>query len=265
MNNSSIMTDVNTLKELLSKDYKNIEDYDRYFAEIAKELMCNYVIQKGKEEYDIIEIEFYLFTPNHPDVVTYPRDTDAGLWFFHPSGVDITFNSLNVEFADNTKRDVIKKGTDVNTVFGGILIRGIRRSDGKYTFGPNKCVDELWNELDAFSSNDYPALVYKENDFIPDNLWRGKRWIKIKESDRQKHVQEWYDRAGLSNFANVENYIHDILNSQVTHKEKANYLYRFVYLSEEEIKKIKSSDYAARPQIKAKDSEEYAFAEMSKV
>lgn len=258
------MTDVNTLKELLTKDYKD-DNYDLYFAEIAKELMCNYIIQKGKEEYRIVEIEFYLFTSNHRDVVTYPRDTDAGLWFFHPSGVDITFKSLNVKFADNTTRDAIKQGSDGNTVFGGILIRGIKRSDGKYIFGPNKCVDELWNAFDAFSSNGYPTLVYKWKGFIPDNLWRGKRWIKIKETERTKRVQDWSKRAGIVKNVEADKYIQEVLNSQITHTENARYLYRFVNLSEDEIKKIKSSDYAARPQIKPTEKEEYAFSEMSKV
>jgi len=257
------MTDVNTLKELLSKDYTNI-NYDSHFAEIAKELMCNYVIQKGeKGEYEIIEIEFYLFTPNHSDVVTYPRDTDAGLWFFHPSGVDLTFKSLNVQF--NEKRNALQQGNGNDAVFGGILIRGIRRrKDGKFIFGPNKCVDELWDKFDAFSSNGYPTLVYKGRDFIPDNLWKGKRWIKIKETERAKRVQDWSKRAGLKENTEADNYIQEILNSQITHTENASYLYRFVCLSEDELKKIPSS-YAARPQIKPTEKEEYTFAEMSKV
>jgi len=245
------MTDVNTLKELLSRNYKGIKNYDSYFTEIARELMCNYKIIKGTAEYDIVEIEFYLFTPDNKDVITYPRITNEGRWFFHPSGVDLTFKS--------------EKATDNESVFGGILIRGIKRNDGKFIFGPNKCVDELWDEFDAFHSNGYPTLKYMGSDFIPDNLWRGKRWINIKEADRFKRVQDWSKRAGLVENAEVDNYIQDVLNSQNTHTENARYLYRFVNLPEDEIKKIKSSDYAARPKIKPTEKEEYAFAEMSKV
>lgn len=103
----------NTLINLLSKDYNDIRDYDNYFAEIAQELMCSYIIATDKATYDIIEIEFYLCTPEHRDVITYPREMAEGRWFFHASGVDITFRSTK-------------------SVFGGILIRGLRKNKDKY-------------------------------------------------------------------------------------------------------------------------------------
>ncbi len=77
------MIENNILKKLLSKDYNDIRDYDNFFAEIAQELMCNYVITTDKTLYEIIEIEFYLYTPEHRDVITYPRIIDEGRWFFH--------------------------------------------------------------------------------------------------------------------------------------------------------------------------------------
>jgi len=267
------MNDADTLKELLSLskiDIKNRDNYDSFFAEIAKELMCNYVIQKGDIEYQIIEIEFYLYTPNHKDIITYPRETDAGMWFFHQSGVDITFKSENIEFADKKKKNALMQGNGDKAVFGGILIRGIKRiNDNEFFGGPQKCVYELWDQFDAFgSTTDYPRLKYTKRDFESENLWRGKRWIKIEEADRLKRVQDWSKRAGIKEYAEgsaeAYEYIQNVLNRQVTHTEHASYLYRFVYLSEDEIKKIPSS-YAARPKIKQTNQAEYSFAEMSKV
>lgn len=67
------------------------EDFFAYFEEIARLLMNNFVIAKGNVKYEIVEIEFYLYTPQHPDIITYPRAISAGRWYFHPSGVDLTF------------------------------------------------------------------------------------------------------------------------------------------------------------------------------
>ena len=222
------MIENNTLKELLSKDYNDIKDYDIYFAEIAQELMCNYIIATDKAEYDIIDIEFYLYTPEHRDVITYPREMDEGRWFFHASGVDITFRSTN-------------------SIFGGILIRGLRKNNNEYIGGPQKCVNELWHDFDAFGSNGYPILKYSPSKFYSNRLWRGKRWIKIKEEDREKRVKKWIEN-GFDRKA-FEEYITNEYN-----EEKRN-LYRYIYLTEDEIKNLKSTKYSARPK----------FAEMSKV
>lgn len=258
-----------TLKGLLSKNYQYINDYNKYFADIAKELMCNHRILKGNTAYDIVEIEFYLFTPKHQDVITYPRATSEGQWFFHQSGVDLTFKSVNVEFTNEETRDTIKEGNGETSTFGGILIRGIRRlRDKKYIWGPLKCVNELWDIFDSFSSNAYPILQHIEREVNPNNLWRGKRWIRIKESVRGKRVQEWSKRVGISDFKGAEQYIHDVLNVQDTHNEDSRYLYRYIYLHEDDLKDIKTSDYIARPKVKyvlRSDNTKYTFAEMSKV
>ena len=210
-----------TLKKLLSKDCNDMGDYDNYFAEIAQELMCNYIITTDKAEYDIIDIEFYLYTPKHQDVITYPREMDEGRWFFHQSGVDITFRSTK-------------------SVFGGILIRGLRKNNNEYIGGPQKCVNELWHDFDAFSSNGYPILKYSPSKFDSNGLWRGKRWIKIKEEDREKRIKKWIEN-GFDRKA-CEEYITKEFNSGMCH------LYRYIYLPKDEIKNLKPL-YSGRPKI----------------
>lgn len=217
------MIENNILKTLLSKGYNAIKDYDNYFAEIAKELMCNYIITTDRASYNIVEIEFYLYTPDHQDIITYPRIIDEGRWFFHQSGVDITFRSTK-------------------TVFGGILIRGLRKNNVEYIGGPLKCVNELWHDFDAFSTNGYPILIYRPGKFDPNKLWRGKRWIKIKEADIAKRVNKWKTQVGLDEKFDSDKSVNDKFNTITSH------LYRYFYLSEDEIKSLESS-YSARPKV----------------
>ena len=135
------MEAIEELKRLLSssgKSYK--ESYFDYFRRIAEILMNNCVISKGDNRYEIVEIEFYLFAPDHQDVITYPRELPAGQWFFHASGVDLTFRSDKKQF-------------------GGILIRGVRNiGTGNVTLGPQNCVNLFWDKADAFKIKDDEAV-----------------------------------------------------------------------------------------------------------
>lgn len=121
------------------------------FKEIAVELFSNYHIQKGIRKYELLEIEFYFFSNNHKDIITYPRTSDRpGMWFFHMSGVDITFGS---------------KVECNNEFYGGILIRSMIRTDENKPFpisGPMKCVEELFDYINAVDhnvKNDIPCIV----------------------------------------------------------------------------------------------------------
>lgn len=152
--------------------------FTTYFEDIAKLIMNNCIIKKGNDKYEIVEIEFYIFTPEHQDVITYPREAAAGQWFFHQSGVDLTFES-------NDKH------------FGGILIRGIRNIDtGKLSLGPQKCVDLLWDKSDAFSiqNNEYPIIVAADQE-LDENIKTFPRWIPVKDGDKAKKLEYWTNRV----------------------------------------------------------------------
>lgn len=162
----------------LSNCPKDQSDFFDYFKVIAGLLMNQCVISKGVANYEIIEIEFYLFTPDHQDVITYPRDTKAGQWFFHQSGVDITFES-------NTEH------------FGGILIRGLRNLEtGQLTLGPQKCVDILWDKSDAFKihGNEYPIIIVAPRK-LDENIRDFPRWIPVKEKDKPMKLEYWTERV----------------------------------------------------------------------
>lgn len=175
---------ISVLKEKLSLSNcpKRQDDFFDYFREIANLLMNKCVISKGEVKYEIVEIEFYLFTPSHQDLITYPRDTKAGQWFFHQSGVDLTFESDNEHF-------------------GGILIRGLRDIETRQlTLGPQKCVDLLWNKFNAFDCNasEYPII---SSDVIVMDVEPSAtyRYIRIsKGKTKADKIKEWSDRLSVN-------------------------------------------------------------------
>lgn len=131
----------------LEENYSTLEEnkLQEYFYKIAKILFENYQIAKGNTRYDFEEIEFYLYTEKHQDNNhVYPRVCDAGEWFVHYSGVDLTFQT----YIDNENRV---------TQCGGILIRRIKKVGEASVGGPLRCLMELFN------GQDDPILVKKSH------------------------------------------------------------------------------------------------------
>lgn len=166
-------TELLSILKACPPDAEKVQDY---FNDLAKLLMDGYVIVKGDIEYEIVEIEFYLFSKDHPDIITYPRKMSAGKWFFHQSGVDLTFESDEKHY-------------------GGILIRGIKRMTPRFgghecsllILGPQKCVDELWDNFDAFEvkADEYPIIVRaKESKDMKINNY--PRWIPLDKKSVEK-------------------------------------------------------------------------------
>ena len=147
------------LRDSLSKPKDLICKGEGQFENLAKALMNNFQIQKGENRYWMTDIEFYVYTDSHRDIITYPRNCKAGMWFFHQSGVDISFESE----VDPEARFFVKKPELATTsVFGGILIRGIVM-EGNPSInpdGPIKVCDELFEKFDAFGNPvGFPQIV----------------------------------------------------------------------------------------------------------
>ncbi len=159
------------LQRLLSME--NVEDeesIERRFSDIADILLTKTSIRKKDRLYFLTDIEFYWFTASHKDIITYPRNCEAGEWYFHQSGVDISFKSFVSTKVVNGKRKPVLDGKER---FGGILIRGIQPasnwlSDGeaKKFDGPYKSCDELFDKFNALQMpEDFPVLVEYEHSF----------------------------------------------------------------------------------------------------
>ena len=115
---------------------------DRCF-EIAKTLFENYSVKCGDKAYRFAEIEFYYYEKEEScnnnfdkdwNRETYPRNKDAGKFYFHYSGVDICFQC---------HYDDIEKDNEYGE-FGGILIRSLRDGN-KILAGPLFCANMMLN------------------------------------------------------------------------------------------------------------------------
>lgn len=121
---------------------ESVEDLEGAFADIVDALLNDFAISKGDKLYHFVELEFY---HNLIDgTIVYPRKADALQYFFHKSGMDLTFLS------------------DEN-MFGGILVRAIRCGN-EFINGPYKVVDTLFDVFDArkLPESNYPIIVPKE-------------------------------------------------------------------------------------------------------
>lgn len=146
-------------------------DIENKFGVLADYLLKHVAIQKGGKEYWMTDIEFYFYSPNHRDFITYPRNCEAGQWYFHPSGVDISFESKVDLRSKSTTQRMAPYLTDTS-VFGGILLRRIKLVDKEGTLddsslcfkGPMLVCDELFDKFDAFGNvTNFPVLILRDH------------------------------------------------------------------------------------------------------
>lgn len=142
------------LTQLLSTLDANssVDSIKSTFSEIADILLFKSCIKTAKSKYRILELEFYFKNNNHDDNVTIERTEDAGMWWLHDYGVDLSFKS------DESKK-----------FYGGILIRSIipindssnQLNEKEAIFGPRNC---CWNLFysSALEHNMAPQIVMND-------------------------------------------------------------------------------------------------------
>ena len=147
------------------------------FKDIARDLVENYAIRRAGKTYRLLEIEFYFYNPliddyrdeSHRKHLTYERTTPPGHWFFHTSGVDLTFAS------------------DQDRGYGGgILIRKIIDEHHHITRGPLNCRAEMFPaSTDAFiHTAESPRLV------VADHIDRHLEWT-VRRNLPDKQGRPW--------------------------------------------------------------------------
>ena len=234
------------LKELLQEVKPKLteEDLKSKFKEIAEELFSNYYIEKNGIKYYFMELEFYYYSDNHKDFITYPRYAEAGDWFFHASGVDICFDS-NLEYDENDK--IISDLSKAH--FGGILIRSLKKVDtndnSKYLTGPHKCCYDLFDRFSAIDKTfKYPIIKKKEK--AETTIDSCQRFFNFSISDEKKYKNIIDDNyKGIKIEASVEDF-KKYINSDNDHEE-----YRYRWYAPDEFerweKQNSKSSYNARP------------------
>lgn len=120
----------------------NEDKIDDDFQRIANDLLNNCVLKAENALYRIAEIEFYYRDDagKHNDsyIHGHQLQRQKGKWYFHGSGIDITFGD--------------------EKSFGGILIRAmVNIQSSEYFYGPLVCVQELFRN--------FPAIFYAEINF----------------------------------------------------------------------------------------------------
>ena len=160
------------------------------FKKLAEILLKDIKIQKGDKKYLLTDIEFYWYTNTHRDIITYPRKCSAGMWYFHSSGVDISFESDVLTEGDN--KPILNK----DARFGGILIRGIKpeesgQSEKKDALSshPLNIVDELFDCIDAFGNpDDLPKLIAEPHAAVIQKA--EKRYIPLRKDTPETKVKK---------------------------------------------------------------------------
>ena len=159
------------------------------FEKIAKALLTEFAIQKGEQLFYITDIEFYYYADDHKDFITYPRKCHAGEWFFHASGVDISFKS-HIEFDKETFKPILNS----DAKFGGILIRSIIPANESLECDAKRLIDHplnvsdfLFDHFDALGSyKPCPILIecphLQKLQELPASC---ERYIKITDEDKK--------------------------------------------------------------------------------
>lgn len=187
------------LRSKLTKDSLRNEilqnGYQKTFDKIAEILLNKVAIRKGEKIFYIKDIEFYLYENNHRDIVTYPRICKAGQWFFHPSGVDISFES-SVDVKSNDY-ELFQPILREDAFFGGVLIRAIYPADKapsdacKYNLdGPHKVEWALFDSFDAFNeTTNIPHLIEHKHEHEIKPIPNVRKNLKHKENDYRKKIE----------------------------------------------------------------------------
>ena len=144
----------------------NIQGIQDRCNEIAEMLFNQHCIKCGNKTFRFAEIEFYYYKNDESNTnnfnldwnkETYPRNKDAGEFFFHYSGTDICFQC---HFEEKEKNDEYGE-------FGGILIRSLLDGE-KIIAGPLFCSNAILNACKAQmpkleSVDDYKQCKYEKD------------------------------------------------------------------------------------------------------
>ena len=182
-------------------------DFDR----IADELMNKWILKVNNSRYRITEIEFYLKSSFHNDSYTHGHEIQktSGQWYFHGSGIDITFGS--------------------EEYFGGILIRGIYNLDKKkYINGPLKTVTELFESFDSiFLKNfEFGLIPDQENKIKIEDFLKAPR-VGLKPERDAEYFNKFYRYLVMPQYEHKDKtQIYNALIEQGYSPERANIIWK---------------------------------------
>ena len=97
INKSRILLKGEQNMAVLKIDNSSSVPIQKSFDKIAEDLFNNYQLHVNNSIYRLVDIEFYYFSKNHPDIYAHKHKAqkESDHWYFHGSGIDITFGDGN--------------------------------------------------------------------------------------------------------------------------------------------------------------------------
>lgn len=155
----------------LEIDERNVEGS---FDIIANEIFNTLILECGNGKYRLTEIEFYYFNSKvHPDPYAHKHELQLTnkKWYFHPSGLDITFGNKDS--------------------YCGILIRGLINIETKgEVYGPLNLVTELLKNISTVAKHKI-ELGFSKGDFEYQIIKKAKR-VGIKSLKSPEYFEKKY-------------------------------------------------------------------------
>lgn len=210
------------IAQALQKPLENLngKNVETTFQTIATNLFNNFYIKCGKKKFYFAEVEFYYYKKDvfeHDYDIAYKRKGyETGNLFYHLSGVDICFNSNEIEYGGILVRSLIEINPDNE--------HNIEHK--KIIAGPMNCVRAM---LNACQKQDYVPQLIKlefERHMEPRSTFR-----YFGDEDRKKILKGQANKDGDKKLAYYDPTIQKDEWDSVDENGKKKYYYthRFVY------------------------------------
>ena len=157
--------------------YKDFESLEKHFNNLAGLLMNRIILYVNDKQYRFSEIEFYFFSPGfHEDPYVHRNkmQKETGLWYFHGSGLDITF------------------GDRIN--HGGILLRGMKRiccEKEYFVSAPLNVVNEIFSALGNICRQEQVFRLAETDQLNEEEIVRSAR-IGLKAKEPAGYKEKYY-------------------------------------------------------------------------
>lgn len=117
----------------------NEENSNEICQKIAYKLMCEYQLDINNHIFNFTELEFYIYSDKHPDPYVHKNkiQKEFGKFYIHPQ--DGNYGGIDFTIGDSE-----------TGIYGGVLIRGLKRECDKYFIsGPNILKKEIYSILNV--------------------------------------------------------------------------------------------------------------------